>query len=52
MQDFVPILVLIAVVMLVAYVARRAQAVGLPPGISKDHQPDPGDVSAPAPLAV
>jgi hypothetical protein len=38
MQEFVPIVVLIAVVMIIAYVARRSQAVGLPPGVSDDRK--------------
>ena len=40
---------LIAVVMIVAYVARRAQTVGLPPGVAKD---PPAEVSPPAPPSV
>jgi hypothetical protein len=38
MQEFGPIVVLIAVVMIIAYVARRSQAVGLPPGVSEDRK--------------
>ena len=49
MQEFVPMVALIAVVMIVAYVARRAQSVGLPPGVAKD---PPAEVSPPAPPSV
>ena len=49
MQEFVPMVALIAVVMIVAYVARRAQTVGLPPGVAKD---PPAEVSPPAPPSV
>jgi len=38
MQEFIPIVALIAVVMIIAYVARRSQAVGLPPGVSEDRK--------------
>ena len=38
MQEFVPIVVLTAVVMIIAYVARRSQAVGLPPRVSEDRK--------------
>jgi hypothetical protein len=41
MQEFIPIVALIAVVVIIAYVARRSQAVGLPPGMSKDQKSDP-----------
>ena len=38
MQEFIPIVALIAVVMIIAYVARRSQAVRLPPGVSEDRK--------------
>jgi hypothetical protein len=41
MQEFISIAVLSAVVVIIAYVARRSQVVGLPPGVSKDNRPDP-----------
>ena len=49
MQEFVPMVALIAVVMIVAYVTRRAQTVGLPPGVAKD---PPAEVSPQAPPSV
>lgn len=39
MQEFIPIVALIAVVMIIAYVARRSQTVALPPGVSGDRKP-------------
>jgi hypothetical protein len=39
MQEFIPIVALIAVVMIIAYLARRSQAVRLPPGVSDDRKP-------------
>jgi hypothetical protein len=46
MEEFVPILVLMAVVIIVAYVARRAQTVGLPPGVTMEGQRDRAGVSS------
>ena len=40
MQEFISIAVLSAVVVIIAYVARRSQVVGLPPGVSKDDRSD------------
>jgi hypothetical protein len=40
MQEFISIAVLTAVVVILAYVARRSQVVGLPPGASKDNSRD------------
>ena len=40
MQEFVSIAVLSAVVAIIAYVARRSQVVGLPPGVSRGDKHD------------
>jgi hypothetical protein len=47
MQEFISIGVLSALVVIIAYVARRSQVVGLPPGVSRDNRPDsrPSDAS-------
>ena len=42
MQEFISIAVLSAIVVIIAYVARRSQVVGLPPGVSPDNEPDSG----------
>ena len=46
MQELIPMIGLIAAVMVIAYVARRSQTVGLPPGVSRDRQTDPAQVEA------
>jgi len=40
MQEFVSIAVFSALVVIIAYVARRSQMVGLPPGVSRNNKPD------------
>ena len=46
MQELIPMIGLIAAVMVIAYVARRSQSVGLPPGVSRDRQTDPAQVES------